>query len=259
MPDYLTIGEVSKITGVSSKSLRYYDEVGILKPAYVHPETGYRYYSPKQLKTLDYISACIMMGIPLKDLKNYMNENGDLQFSEVLLKGKENVLRQREMLNLILHAINNSLQHLENTPESNPGPDKYKRLVQQRYIVRFPYDGPMDFRSISVRLKKCVNQAYAAGIIPIIPTGFIYEYRDQILQTYIYFETLSRNLKHPWIAALPEGEYWCMQGPLQPILPPDKVFAELTAERDSWTIIATDLLSPSLSWDQFALEYQMLV
>ena len=37
MKEYLTIGEVSKMKGVGIKSLRYYDRLGILKPAYINP------------------------------------------------------------------------------------------------------------------------------------------------------------------------------------------------------------------------------
>lgn len=49
MKEYLTIGEVSKMKGVGIKSLRYYDRLGILKPAYINPDTGYRYYSIEQM------------------------------------------------------------------------------------------------------------------------------------------------------------------------------------------------------------------
>ena len=41
----LSIGALSKQTGVHIKSLRYYDSLGILRPAYVDPCSGYRYYS----------------------------------------------------------------------------------------------------------------------------------------------------------------------------------------------------------------------
>ena len=43
MKKYFTIGEISKMKGVGIKSLRYYDKVGVLKPAYINQETGYRY------------------------------------------------------------------------------------------------------------------------------------------------------------------------------------------------------------------------
>lgn len=41
----LSIGEFSKICQVSAKTLRYYDEIGLLRPEEINPENGYRYYS----------------------------------------------------------------------------------------------------------------------------------------------------------------------------------------------------------------------
>ena len=44
MKGYLSIGAVSKRKGVSIKSLRYYDRIGVLRPAYINKDTNYRYY-----------------------------------------------------------------------------------------------------------------------------------------------------------------------------------------------------------------------
>ena len=46
----LTIGEFSNICKVSTKTLRYYAEIGLLEPSEVNPENGYRYYAIEQLE-----------------------------------------------------------------------------------------------------------------------------------------------------------------------------------------------------------------
>ena len=51
----LTIGNLSKQTGVHVKSLRYYEQLGILLPAYTDPDTGYRYYTLSQIPVVDAI------------------------------------------------------------------------------------------------------------------------------------------------------------------------------------------------------------
>ena len=48
----LSIGAFSKISNVTTKTLRYYDEIGLIKPVYVNDENGYRYYSTSQLETV---------------------------------------------------------------------------------------------------------------------------------------------------------------------------------------------------------------
>lgn len=48
MEELYSIGETAKLNHVSVKSLRHYDEIGLLKPRHVDPDTGYRYYSYSQ-------------------------------------------------------------------------------------------------------------------------------------------------------------------------------------------------------------------
>ena len=52
----LTIGEFSRLSRVSAKTLRYYDQIGLLKPGYVSRESGYRYYEVPQLRDMLLIS-----------------------------------------------------------------------------------------------------------------------------------------------------------------------------------------------------------
>ena len=66
----LTIGELSKRTGCSIKSLRYYDLIGLLKPVYVDPNSNYRYYNFEQTRMVELIQICINLSIPLKEVKD---------------------------------------------------------------------------------------------------------------------------------------------------------------------------------------------
>ena len=61
----LKIGEFSKLSRVSVRMLRHYDEVGLLAPSEVDPMTGYRYYSERQLITAGRIAALRALGFGL--------------------------------------------------------------------------------------------------------------------------------------------------------------------------------------------------
>src|SRR5512138_193567 len=50
-----SIGEVSKIKGVTKKALRFYERIGLLKPHYINPFNRYRYYSIEQFVYIDII------------------------------------------------------------------------------------------------------------------------------------------------------------------------------------------------------------
>ena len=59
------IGDFSKVSRVSIRVLRHYDELGMLKPAQVDSQTGYRYYTADQLQRLNRVLAFREMGFPL--------------------------------------------------------------------------------------------------------------------------------------------------------------------------------------------------
>ncbi len=58
MKNLFSIGEVAKQQNISRQTLIFYDKIGLFRPAYVDPATGYRYYSVGQLDYLDTI--CII-------------------------------------------------------------------------------------------------------------------------------------------------------------------------------------------------------
>jgi len=65
----LSIGEFSKICEVSTKTLRYYDEIGLINPDEINPENGYRYYSIRQLKKMLFINRLKSYHFSLEEIK----------------------------------------------------------------------------------------------------------------------------------------------------------------------------------------------
>ncbi|MDO5389723.1 MAG: MerR family transcriptional regulator [Eubacteriales bacterium] len=98
-----TVKEVSRITGVSIRTLRYYDEIGLLKPTEL-TETGYRLYDSKALEKLQEILFFRELEIPLMDIKNIMDTpNYD---KEQILRTQKLLLEQkRNRLNGIIELI----------------------------------------------------------------------------------------------------------------------------------------------------------
>src|SRR5258708_13406071 len=67
------IGEFSTLSGVSRKTLRFYDEIGLLRPASVDSRTGYRHYRPQQLEELASILSLKSLGVSLADVRELMS------------------------------------------------------------------------------------------------------------------------------------------------------------------------------------------
>lgn len=98
-----TVKEVSMITGVSIRTLRYYDEIGLLKPTEL-TESGYRLYDNKALEKLQEILFFRELEIPLIDIKKIMDTpNYD---KEQILRTQKTLLEQkRNRLNGIIELI----------------------------------------------------------------------------------------------------------------------------------------------------------
>jgi DNA-binding transcriptional MerR regulator len=69
------IGTVARLAQVSVRTLRYYDEIGLLRPVWVDPATGYRWYDPDQLHRLHRILALRDLGVRLVDIGRLLDED----------------------------------------------------------------------------------------------------------------------------------------------------------------------------------------
>lgn len=91
----LSIGEFSNICKVSTKTLRYYAEIGLLQPSQINPENGYRYYSIKQLKTMLMINRLKSYQFSLIEIKAILMKQDEQDVQLYLaLENKQKEMRQ---------------------------------------------------------------------------------------------------------------------------------------------------------------------
>lgn len=98
-----TVKEVSKLAGISIRTLRYYDEVGLLKPTQI-TASGYRLYDNRALERLQEIMFFKEMELPLERIKQLMDDPA-LDRQEILLLQKAALERKRNRLNGIIELI----------------------------------------------------------------------------------------------------------------------------------------------------------
>jgi DNA-binding transcriptional MerR regulator len=104
------IGEFAELGGVSVKTLRFYDEVGVLAPAEVDPLTRYRRYLPEQLEQLASIVALKELGVTLAEIRGLMKKaapDGERReiFAQVKRKLERSIVRATQSLKWIEAAI----------------------------------------------------------------------------------------------------------------------------------------------------------
>ena len=92
----LKIGEFSKLSRVSVRMLRYYDAIGLLKPAETDRFTDYRYYSEAQLPVVCRITALRDMGFSLGEVRAILPIYHDRGQLDAYLAEQEHVLMRRQ-------------------------------------------------------------------------------------------------------------------------------------------------------------------
>ncbi len=91
----IRIGDFSKLSRVSIKTLRYYDEMGLLKPVSVDPFTGYRFYEHSQLPILYRILALRDLGFSLEEIGRFLDDNLSVEQMQGMLRLRETEARQK--------------------------------------------------------------------------------------------------------------------------------------------------------------------
>lgn len=110
---YYTIGEISDMCEVPIKTLRYYDEIGLLVPSMRSRETNYRYYGSEQTLTLFIIKKLKSFGFSLDEIKT-MVYSSDVKTVTGHLRERTAVIRNKiESLNNIQGELNSMLERLE--------------------------------------------------------------------------------------------------------------------------------------------------
>lgn len=112
------IGEVSKLFHVSISILRHYDKIGLLKPEYTDPDTGYRYYSTRQFECLNTIRYLRALDMPLEKISGFLQNRNIDSIHSLLIEQQREVKRRRQELALIEHKIEKRLQQLEDALSS---------------------------------------------------------------------------------------------------------------------------------------------
>ena len=112
-PELFQIGTVAKLFHLSVSSLRHYEDIGLLKPEYVSPESGYRYYSARQFEVLSAIRYLRALDLPLPEIADFLKNKDVDRIEEKLRQQKQAVIERQQALQRVERRIDNRLRQLE--------------------------------------------------------------------------------------------------------------------------------------------------
>src|SRR5215213_6064355 len=226
------IGDFSKLSCVSVKTLRYYDELGLLKPAHVDHFTSYRYYSADQLPRLNRILALKDLGFSLEQTMRLLE--GALvpaQMREILRMKQAELQQHVQDAQARLIRVEARLRLIEQEA-TMPEYDVVLKQIEAKTVASARKVAPTfdEMRQFAREVHSALEQH---GIMPIAPTLNIYHHmgfldRDMEIEVAAPVDAAS-NID----IALPSGERITSQ-----VLPAVQAMACLTQQVTNDTIAA---------------------
>ncbi|MEQ2526844.1 MerR family transcriptional regulator [Bacillaceae bacterium CLA-AA-H227] len=106
-----TVQKLAQLAGVSSRTLRYYDEIGILKPARIN-SSGYRIYGQREVDRLQQILFYRELGVNLETIKDIMT-SPSYDGAKALKEHREQLLEKRKQLDLLISNVEKTIASTE--------------------------------------------------------------------------------------------------------------------------------------------------
>ena len=134
----MKINEVAKLSGVTVRTLHYYDQIGLLHPSET-TDAGYRIYNAKDLETLQQILFFKELDFPLSDIKEIMLSEG-YDRHDTLIKHMELLVQKKKRLDTLIATLEAVIQqehhvdfHAFDMSEFNELKEKYATEVKERW------------------------------------------------------------------------------------------------------------------------------
>lgn len=208
----ISIGKLSKITGVHIQSLRYYEKIGILIPAFVDTDSKYRYYSFPQIKIVEAIQYCVELDIPLKNFSMFIsNDQNQIDYEKLLNYGKEiaqcKIRAIKEKMSFF-EELYGEMCHGEICMTDN---FTVSRLPKKTYLT-IPYCGTQTCGAFHSAIIKLLEQIRRDGMRTSYDSGLLSLYKKDGEQHFAYIDILNDRKQipsNPNIIEIPETEFIC--------------------------------------------------
>jgi DNA-binding transcriptional MerR regulator len=133
-----TVKKLAQLSGVSARTLRFYDEIGLLKPAF-YGDNQYRYYEEEQLLMLQQILFFRELGMPLSDIRQILSSD-DFDKIESLKAHKSILQSGLERTETLIKTIDRTISHIRGKlimrdAEMYDGFDPKKQQEHEQYML----------------------------------------------------------------------------------------------------------------------------
>jgi len=255
----LTIGEMSKLSGASIHSLRYYERINVLTPAYTDPDTNYRYYSLDQTYLLEFIGFCIEMDIPLKDMKRFTQSGDVLDAHAFLNEGKSIAIKKLGAIKQGLRFIKDIERQIDIVEKYEPGEIYTRHIPQKLFYVNKCTVAPENITPIDLALG-FVNMSYDGDNYTELPEyGMMATHSPDGVAYYAFGQVPDTAAITENIKTIPAGEYHCVLNPGHQLCKAPEIFRELLKDCNDFIVIEADMFAAKYKLSEPIHELRVLV
>ncbi|WP_018931976.1 MerR family transcriptional regulator [Gracilibacillus lacisalsi] len=211
MKNLFSIGEMAKLHNTTMKTLRYYDQIGLLEPIQIDVNNGYRYYSTEQFEQLNTIQYLKGLGFSLKDIKSHLDHRDIDDFVNLLETQKrltENKIKELERVN---RKFENRIKDIKLA--QGIGELGVVRIVEmeERNVIRL-IENIGSEPEVELSLRQLENLANMNSSIFIGGVGFtvrIKNCEDKKFDEYnsIFIIIEEEDIDSPLVTSFPKGKY----------------------------------------------------
>lgn len=184
-----TVKELSAITGISIRTLHYYDEIGLLKPT-EKSRAGYRLYDGQALETLQQILFFREFDIPLKEIKRLL-ECPTLEKTEILQMQRKMLLAKKERLERLIADMDDILKG-----ENKMDFIAFNRTELEELFQTMLEHMPEDLRHTSIQEFGSVEQ-WKQHYIEVLSSAKIQKLYEQVFEWYGGKENYIAAVRNP--------------------------------------------------------------
>lgn len=138
MKNRISIGKMAEMSGVSVPTLRLYDQLGLLKPSYVDPDSGYRYYDIHQNARLDMIAYMKELGMSLAEIGSVFQREDLALIEQILAQKNEQIHQQMRDLKARHEAVERAIASIERYRKSPTTGTISLEYIDRRFIYGLP-------------------------------------------------------------------------------------------------------------------------
>lgn len=214
MKKHFSIGDVSKIYGISVQALRLYHKMGLIIPKHIDELTGYRYYTFDQFQFISRLKFLQSLGLSLEEIKLVLSDGDAGKFKEMLNKIKEEKEKELDELNKKIQEIEWTISYYSYTDQNAFQGIVYMRNFDERHIIISDSNHGDSIEQMDVELHKLVHSERFKSLNYRRQYGYILDF-DSLLQgsftplNATLFINKSPSFQSARFKVLPAGNYLC--------------------------------------------------